>query len=672
MVKLLKGVVLFFLLIVCSQSFSQKNEKKKFGDVKPSDFLPTVYGIDSSANAVVLFDIGSSAYEGDTKGGFSIIYKRHIRIRLLNKNAFDLATVKLRIYADPFNEEKIEKLEANTYVMENGKMETYKLDKASIFKDKLDKNWVMKKFTLPNLKEGCIIDINYTLNSPNERYLRPWYFQSGYPVLWSQYEVVIPSIYDFVVSSNGTNVYATDSAETGNETYYILIPGVTPTERSEYLSFRTTTTIHTWAMKEVKAIKEEDFMSTTDNYISKIDFQLSKIKYPNSPERMVKQNWKAASEDLLKDEDFGDGLSRNNGWMQDDLKNATKTATTALEKAKKIYEYIRDNFTCTDYDTKWLSAPLKKIFQNKSGNVADINLLLTAALSSQGFHAKPALLSTRSNGKANELYPIMSQLNYVICNVQIDGKSYCLDAAHSKLGFAKLESECYNGSARVIDKDLPKIIELSADSSLEYKITNAFFTNDPKDGFSGVVTTRFGNNESYAIRKKLANSSQEDYLKNLKTGYGSDIIVSEQTIEGLKEYETPLEIKFNAKMEMDADIIYLNPIFAEGYKENPFKSADRKYPVEMPYLMNENYILRMEIPKGYKVDEVPKSTRVNLNENEGLFEYLVSKDAEIIQLRSTIKLNKANFDTEDYESLRNFYAYIVKKHGEQIVLKKIK
>ena len=117
--------------------------------------------------------------------------------------------------------------------------------------------------------------------------------------------------------------------------------------------------------------------------------------------------------------------------------------------------------------------------------------------------------------------------------MQIDGKSYCLDAAHSKLGFAKLESECYNGSARVIDKDLPQIIQLNADSSLEYKVTNAFFTNDPKDGFSGVVTTRFGNNESYGIRKKLANSSQDDYLKNFKIRYGSDLVVSDQTIEGL-------------------------------------------------------------------------------------------------------------------------------------------
>lgn len=69
---------------------------------------------------------------------------------------------------------------------------------------------------------------------------------------------------------------------------------------------------------------------------------------------------------------------------------------------------------------------------------------------------------------------------------------------------------------------------------------------------------------------------------------------------------------------------------------------------------------------------MPKSARVNLNENEGSFEYLISKSDNIIQLRSTVKLNKANFLTEDYQTLRDFFAYIVKKHSEQIVFKKIK
>ena len=78
----------------------------------------------------------------------------------------------------------------------------------------------------------------------------------------------------------------------------------------------------------------------------------------------------------------------------------------------------------------------------------------------------------------------------------------------------------------------------------------------------------------------------------------------------------------------------------------------------------------MEIPVGFVVDEMPKSAKVDLNEGEGFFEYLISKSDNTIILRSRIKLNKATFLPEDYETLRSFFDYIVKKHAEQIVFKK--
>ena len=80
----------------------------------------------------------------------------------------------------------------------------------------------------------------------------------------------------------------------------------------------------------------------------------------------------------------------------------------------------------------------------------------------------------------------------------------------------------------------------------------------------------------------------------------------------------------------------------------------------------------MAIPEGYEVEEMPKSVRFKLNDDEGMFEYLIANRDGRLQLRSHIVLNKANFDMEDYEALREFYAFIIKKQGEQIVLKKTK
>jgi len=105
-------------------------------------------------------------------------------------------------------------------------------------------------------------------------------------------------------------------------------------------------------------------------------------------------------------------------------------------------------------------------------------------------------------------------------------------------------------------------------------------------------------------------------------------------------------------------------------KENYFKSLERNYPVELPFKMEETYNFQIQIPEGYVIDELPKSAKVSLNDSDGIFEYIVSKNNTDVMLRTKIKLNKATFSTEEYEALKNFFDYIVKKHAEQIVFKK--
>jgi len=126
-------------------------------------------------------------------------------------------------------------------------------------------------------------------------------------------------------------------------------------------------------------------------------------------------------------------------------------------------------------------------------------------------------------------------------------------------------------------------------------------------------------------------------------------------------------------MKPEADgMLYINPMFTEAQRSNPFKSEDRFYPVERESTHDETYTLNMTIPDGYEVDELPKPAIVRLNETDGVFQYLVQKNENQIQLRSRVKLNKATFAPTEYNSLREFFDMIVKKQSEQIVLKKIK
>jgi len=299
-------------------------------------------------------------------------------------------------------------------------------------------------------------------------------------------------------------------------------------------------------------------------------------------------------------------------------------------------------------------------------------LVLTAMLNHAGFDVHPVMLSTRDNGRVTEGNAILSQYNYLIARLQIDSVYYTLDASEPKLGFGKLTENCYNTSARLIDK-VPILIPMNTDDLIEHKFTSVFIVNEDNGQTNGSIASDLGYYESLHLREILSTKKTDEFFKEFAKVYPSEITVQNLVLDSLTELDGPLKMSYDIKLNFnDEDIIYFSPLLNYGIKQNPFTSAERLYPVEMPYKANDIFSLNMEIPKGYKVDELPKSTRVKLNDDEGMFEYIITNNDSRIQLRSKIVLEKANFMPEDYETLRNFYGHIVKKHAEQIVFKKIK
>jgi hypothetical protein len=664
-------LLLLTTVLLQNNFFAQKKTEIKFGKITIADFTPQSPAIDSGSDAVVLADIGSSEFEGNSNGYFSLIFKQQERILLKSRNAFEEATVKVPLYTWQSQfAEKFEDFEAVTYNLENGKIIETRLDKNSIYKEKYNRYFTTIKFTLPDLKEGSIIEYKFTVRSPfNNNNIRSWSFQGKYPVLWSEYQVTIPPIFNYVTLRQGYLPYAIDSVAKVFKNYTILDPGEGVNGSSTVYHLSGDAIWAYWAMKDVHAFKEESYISSSENYIPKIKFQLHSIKYNDTYIKQVMKDWYTTVDDLMKDEDFGKPLADQNSWLQNDLKNICG-GTEGLDKARKIFEYVRDNFTCTDYDARDLSGPLKKIYQSRKGNVADINLLLTAMLISGGFEAHPILLSTRENGRPNESEAVLSQYNYVITRLTVDSAFYLLDASVSRLGFGKLTDDCYNGSGRLISKP-PYLLPLTTDSLQEEKNTSVFIINDDNGNVIGSYTSNLGYFESLNVRDKLAKTKQDDFLKEITKSYPSEVEISNMVIDSIKLYDEPVSIKYDMKLKFDDDMVYFSPLFNESWKKNLFTSAKRLYPVEMPYKINETYVLNMEVPKGYKVDELPKSTKVKLNENEGYFEYIIANTGgKQIQLRCRLTFNKANFTPNDYQTLRDFFTYVVKKENEQIVFKK--
>ncbi len=665
----LLAVLLFFSI----PTQAQPKSKLKGSKITAADFDLSKAKFDTSANAVVIEDVGNTSFIGNTHGDFNMVFTRRTRVKILNKNGFDAATRTISLYGRNADQEKLLNLKASTYNLEGGLVTETKLNEKDVFTERVSKERIHQKFTLPALKEGSIFEVSYSISSAYYTLLRSWDFQGDYPCLYSEYEVVIPSFFNYMTASQGDQTFIVNTAKSVSADYNVHEDhGTGPSE--SYL-ITSTALDRRWVKTEIPALKPESYTSTVDNHVSRVAFQLHYIQYSETAERHnFLSDWYIASEKLMKDDNFGIALEYDNHWMKEPLAELTAGAKTPLDKARMIFCNVRDHFSCTEHRALYAYSSLKDVYKKKSGNVAEVNLLLTAMLRNAGFESDPAILSTRENGFAHPTYPMISEYDYVVCQLRLNGKTYNLDASCSHNGFGYLPTYCYNGEGRVINKEKPYVLELFPDSLRESKMTNVFILNDDKGSLSGSLQTYLTEDESFSLRDELKETSQKEYFKKIQASYGAEFDLQSPGIDSLTIYEKPIKVHYDFVMNgwKNNDVVYFNPMFGERLSKNPFASEKRLYDVEMPYVSNKMFILNMQIPEGFKVEEMPKSERVMYNENDGMFEYLIGISGDMLQMKVTLKFNKATIPVEEYGIIRDFFAHVVKKENEQIVFKKIK
>jgi hypothetical protein len=649
----------------------------EFGKISAKDFSLEGIKADTSYGAVIIADIGKSSFIENRKGWFSLVYKHQRRIKIISSKGFEMATVNIPLYNSikTDDEEKLESLKASTYNLVDGQVVETKLDKDNVFKEVQDRNHSVRKFSMPVVKEGSIIEYSYTIQSDFLFNLQPWSFQGSYPRLWSEYELNLPEFFQYVFLTKGYQTFHIKETKEKFQSYVIRQPGETSDKgvRSEdqIFSLSSTNTISRWVMKDVPAIKEESFTSTIENYMTSIEFQQSGQQFPGMPFKDILGSWESLSLELLKDKDFGaDFTTVDKNWVNETTQGLQLNDKSALEKAKLVYGYVQKNFSCKGIKGIYLSQPLKETLKTKKGFVPDLNLLLTLLLKNAGLNSEPVLLSTRSHGMVTESYPIVNQYNYVVSKVVMDKKVYYLDASKKNLGFNKLPQTCYNGAGISIAL-YPHREPLHADSIQELKATNIVLVNDQKNKnkWEGNFNSYLGYYESLKLREEISEKGMETFINKMKDAFTENFSIDDIKMESLEDNE---KVNYTLSINRDADnnLIYFNPMIKEGLSENYFKSTERNYPVELPFKMVEIYQFQIQVPEGYEIDELPKSTKASLYGNDGSFEYLVSKTNTDISLLSKISINKSIFNPDEYEDLKNFFDLIVKKHAEQIVFKK--
>jgi hypothetical protein len=671
MKHLLTGIVAFVIFHV---SFGQK-APAKFGDVSMEDLKMKTYEPDSSADAVVLVDFGESAMNYTENKGFVLEFERLTRIKILTKEGQEWGNFQIPLYRDGSDGEKISGLKAVTYNLENGKIVESKLKSEGIFKEKFDENIDIMKVTLPNVREGSVVEITYKVFSDFLVNFQDWEFQNTIPTVWSEYRARIPEYFNYDKYQQGYVPFAVNetSATTNSITFNhaerssgTITQTRFETERVNYQENR-----FRWAAKDVPAFKEEPFITTSKDYISKINFELAYIKYPNSPIKPVLGTWEEINKKYNESEDFG-GQVRGNGFLKKIVEECIAGKTTPEEKIASIYSFVRTNVSWDGSTRKFVNTPLKKVLEDKKGNTAEINLLLASMLDKADINVAPVLLSTRDNGFLRRSIPAARQFNTVICAVFLNDNGYMLlDATDKFLPIGMIPERCLNGEGMAVGKDGFRWVRLTAPQKTR-TVVNGEFTLNAAGELSGKLQVDRTGYDAQSSRKKYFSKGEEEYLKDFTGNQSwerkkSEIQNSKELHQSFKEIH---ELQINDHANAAGNMIYINPFLLSKLESNPFKHEKREYPVDFGFPFDRVYMIRIEIPQGYAIEELPKTKLLMLPENATRFSYNSAQNGNIITISASLQVNKSLFAQTEYQNLREFYNQVVAKHAEQIVLKK--
>ena len=209
--------------------------------------------------------------------------------------------------------------------------------------------------------------------------------------------------------------------------------------------------VYLFVMKDLPTFKDESFITSPNDYIVKLDFQLSILHRPNGANQEIMTTWPKLSEELTDNDSFGKYLKncKRKVKITDDMQFASKST---IEKAKMIDHYVKSNFNWNGVSDKFATKSIKEFLTSKTGNCADINLFYAGMLNAAGIEAYPVIISTRNHGKLKLDYPFQHFFNYALVLAKIDSVSYLLDATGAISNFTEIPSRCINDRGLIIQK----------------------------------------------------------------------------------------------------------------------------------------------------------------------------------------------------------------------------
>jgi len=426
-----------------------------------------------------------------------------------------------------------------------------------------------------------------------------------------------------------------------------------------------------YSVKDLPAMKDEAFVNNIDNYTSSISHELSVVNFPNSLPKYYSTDWESVVKTIYNYDDFGPELNKT-GYFEEDITKLLAGINIQNERIAVLFNYVKSNVKWNGYKGYSCNDGVKKAFKDKTGNAAEINLMLTAMLRFAGFNANPVLISTRDNGIT--YFPNRTAFNYVIAAVETSEGLILLDATEKYSVPNVLPLRDLNWTGRLIRKDGTSIEVDLMPKTLSQNATNMGIVLKNDGSIDGKIRKQLKDYEALGFRNENVDTNNDNYLEKLENN-NNNIEISDYTKENELDLYSPIVESYSFKDTKCVEIIngkmYISPMLFLAIRKNPFKQESREYPVDFGYPILNKYNINLEIPEGYVVESLPTSINIAAGNDIGSFKFMIVNNDNKIQLSITSTINAAIVPPDYYPALKSFCQQMIDKQNEKIVLKKI-
>ena len=666
------------ILLACTwlTAIAQDNVNMKFGKPTKEEMQMTVYAPDPQADAVVLCRLTDVEYAVQ-RSGYLADYNEKCRIKVLKRNGARYAKVvvpyqvamsvennisglKLNgkslpqpggssnsyfegegvsmtedVYALEGDEE-LESIKATAFNMEGSKVVKTALKKSDIVKKKIDDHNYQVEFTVPNVKEGTVIEYEYTVHSQLFWQLRDWYAQREIPVVYAKLDMNIPSYLIFNIEDHGIQ----------RLTYTCTAGSLNFKLESDPLAKQTQvrTNHYIYIGRDLRAMQKDNYVWNVQDYCAGITAELKQYSLPGTAQMDYARTWEQIDEMILTSDDLGMYLN-DHSPLRSALESANlKDIANDQERAAAVCQLV---FKHVKWNGKYEIRPEKssETLKKGEGNNADINLLLIQTLRDAGFTADPVVLRQRDKGLLPYNFPSIHKLSTFVVGITMkNGMPAYVDASSAGGYLNVLPEPLLVEKARVVRKKGSQWVNLQKVSrSQSTTVIEAVL--DQQGKLTGKQTTNHRGLAALRYRQQVGKANEFAPEANEKAS-------------------------FTKQGEVSDGVISINPFNVLPIQANPFTANSRLMPVEFPSEVTDQVSINITLPEGYELASEPVQSSVTTPDKGVSGRFTTSMLGGKAQVRYLFNINKIAHPDKNYDTLRGMFDIFSKYCNEKLVFKK--